>query len=482
MLESLQDVDEDQAKLVKKEYEGVNESIGRFFKRTSKDEKAFDDMMASLSFRVAKTTAAYQSVTHSTSSGRNMHAALDNLTSQHSSYMQQLSNLSYQIQQAKLGYGEAIAERREMSVKEVARVMCRLAESEWRSDIEGVKKGGQNIGRMANAAIWVQPEMGPAVTATSSDDAREQSDALSLGRSTSLRGPRAPSTATNDSSAPSTAPSSTARVPPLRQAPPSYRSDPVPQSTSDASASPLAPVPPRTVSQTDNIALRRPILRYGSAPAVPSAVKADEFGRTGTGASVPPGDATPQRQDSFVARMSAKYSSATLPGPEARADLQQTAQPIHTRSDSRVSVLAKRYSSPPDATFPSPPQSNSAMPASPPQPPAARPPHPHSHSLQYPSSSDLSPPHSFQQQASDPSPTQRQPTPRRPRAYEAAQPLPPRQPNPSFASSFSADSSGSYERHVSADAHPVPVGSRPGQSRQTERSSSSGSASGRMQI
>lgn len=35
ILEVLQDVDEGQAKLVKKEYEGVNESIGRFFKRTS---------------------------------------------------------------------------------------------------------------------------------------------------------------------------------------------------------------------------------------------------------------------------------------------------------------------------------------------------------------------------------------------------------------------------------------------------------------
>lgn len=296
-------------------------------------------MMASLNARVAKTTAAYQSVTHSTSSGRNMHAALDNLTSQHSSYMQQLSNLSYQIQQGKLGYGEAIAERREAAVKKVARVMCRLAEGEWRSDIEAVKRGGQKIGRLANAAIWVQPEMGPAVAATSSDDSREQSEIPSLGRSTSLRGPRAPSTATNDSSAPSTAPSSTARVPPLRQNPPSYRGDLLQQSTSNISTSSLPPVSPKTVPQTDNGGLRRPIPRYGSAPTVPLATEADEFGRTEMNASGTPRDATPQRQDSFVARMSAKYSSATMPGADSRADVQQ----VRRRAICRVLLELTRF-------------------------------------------------------------------------------------------------------------------------------------------
>ncbi|BGP27766.1 hypothetical protein JCM10295v2_006741 [Rhodotorula toruloides] len=310
MLEALQDVDEVHAKLVKKEYEGVNESIGRFFKRTSKDEKAFDDMMASLNGRVVQTTAAYQSVTHSTSSSRDMHAALDNITSQHVSYMQQLSNLSYQIQQAKLGYGEAIAERREPAVKEVARVMCRLAEGEWRTDIEGVRKGGQKIGRLANAAVWVHPEISPALVTTPGEVFGERDN------STNLRGPRGPSTGTNDSFAPPAAPSSTTTVPPLRQNPPSYRSDLILQSSSSETyaASPQ-PVSPRTVPQNDNAALRRPIPRYGSAPAVPSAAQADEFGRIDRSDADTRGDAKPQRQDSFVARMSAKYSSASVSDP-----------------------------------------------------------------------------------------------------------------------------------------------------------------------
>lgn len=367
MLETLQEVDEGHAKLVKKEYEGVNESVGRYFRKTSvrtepyasprpstdpparqKDEKAFDDMMASLNARVAKTTSAYQSVAHSATVGRNMHAALDNLTSQHSSYMQQLSNLSYQIQEAKRGYGEAIAERRETTVKEVARVVCRLAESVWRSDIEGVKKGGQKVGRLASASIWVQPEMGVAVAAASRDDVDEQVGSVPPQRSMSLRGPRAPSTATNDSSAASTAPSSGPRVA-LRQNPPSYRSDTVSQTMGDSPAASSQPVSPRTVPQNDSSALRKPIPRYGSAPAVPSAARADEFGRMPTGVTEMRGNERPQ-QDSFVARMSAKYSSAT----GTRVDPHQSPPQVRPKTLHAALTLMKRIARPPIRRTPAP--------------------------------------------------------------------------------------------------------------------------------
>lgn len=209
--------------------------------------------------------------------------------------------------------------------------------------------------------------------------------------------------------------------------------------------------------------LRRPTPRYGSAPPRASSratgeAGVDEFGRrTGEGedGATQRAGTAPQRQDSFVARMSAKYASGGAqrerenhaPAPAAPApQATQPAQPTHARSSSRVSLLAKRYSSPPEAGFAPPsgapppppqqqPQHTGAPPAAPPAASGRPAPPPRgwtdapraSAPYAYPSSSSPSPPPP-RPAASARAFSHAPPDPPRRRAYESAQPLPPAPP------------------------------------------------------
>lgn len=183
MLEALQEVEEKHARALRKEYEGLNDAIARYFRKTAvrprrrstcrddcvrradaadpsfvqKEEKAHEERLADLDARVAKATASYQSTarTASASSQRNMHAALDSMTAQHSSYMHELSSLSAQINQVKTAYAGEVASRREVATREVASTLCAIAEREWRQDVEAVRRGAETIGRLVSAAVWV---------------------------------------------------------------------------------------------------------------------------------------------------------------------------------------------------------------------------------------------------------------------------------------------------------------------------------------
>lgn len=206
--------------------------------RLQKEEKAYEDTIASLDAKVAKATSSYQSTSSSSStSSRNPHAHLDTLTSHHSSYMTTLSALSSHISTTKASYAGAIAARREAVAREVGRTVCALAEQEWRSRIDAAKKGGGSaLGRVVGAARWCEVGMesaaglfepvGPAEGEGEGDDGRDGPLAPSRsaddeprsargargdepGRSGTLRGPRAPSTSTTQTAASTTTPTST---------------------------------------------------------------------------------------------------------------------------------------------------------------------------------------------------------------------------------------------------------------------------------
>ncbi|TNY22055.1 hypothetical protein DMC30DRAFT_349622 [Rhodotorula diobovata] len=471
MLDALGETDGKQAKAVQKSYEGLNETVARFFKLTAKEEKAYEDTIASLDAKVAKATSSYQSLSStSSSSQRNMHAHLDSLTSHHSSYMSALSTLSSHITATKQSYAQAIAARREGIAREVGRVVCALAEGAWLGRVEGVKKGGGNtLGRVVGAGKWCEAGMEtaaglfePAVdahvgTATATNDeaaalGRAARGDESGGRSGTLRGPRAPSTSTTQTAtttATTTTTDSTHSSHPSTSSGPSYASRCSTRSTAAAAAA--------------EGVLRRPTPRYGSAPPRVSSratgeAGVDEFGRrTGEGedGATQRAGTAPQRQDSFVARMSAKYASGGAqrerenhaPAPAAPApQATQPAQPTHARSSSRVSLLAKRYSSPPEAGFAPPsgapppppqqqPQHTGAPPAAPPAASGRPAPPPRgwtdapraSAPYAYPSSSSPSPPPP-RPAASARAFSHAPPDPPRRRAYESAQPLPPAPP------------------------------------------------------
>ncbi|GAA5821586.1 hypothetical protein JCM3770_005304 [Rhodotorula araucariae] len=199
-----------------------------------------------------------------------------------------------------------------------------------------------------------------------------------------------------------------------------------------APASPPVPTHPQQgpEAEGDGSALRRPTPRYGSAPPAGSggggdpAADADEFGRMprrGPG-SERAATGPPPRRDSFVARMSAKYAPAPVHvhvdergqhQPPAPAPVQVAA---HARSSSRVSLLAKRYSSPPAPTIAAGGFSTMGGLTPPPSPP------PRAQAASAPDSEERPQPQAPQ----PPPPPAPVPVsaPRR-RAYEAASPLPP---------------------------------------------------------
>ncbi|GAA5820948.1 hypothetical protein JCM11251_001890 [Rhodosporidiobolus azoricus] len=539
LYETLAELDQKAAKGFEKDYEAVNEVVARFFKKTAKDEKAYEDALATLDAQIAKSTAKYQTLSASSTSSRSMHSALDSLTSQHTSYMNHLSNLSRQVQQTKALYAAAFAEKRELIAREVARAVCSMAEKEWKHRVESTRKGGKEIGRVVNGGAWCEVGMEEGgAAAFSADDVLDetaiksatpqpslptndfsplprQAQSGTVQQNTSLRGPKAPSSSSGlttstinhpqapsfssyDSSSRSGSAHSTRRSAPLIQSavveqadsgqssnhPPSTRrvSFDERDRLAGGTLTPLVQSPPFTHPHSPTSPflddLRRPTPRYGSLPPQSQLGdergEADEFGRVsgGTGAK---GLA---REDSFVARMTAKYASKNAEGNvsgggsengQAGRMTEQSGGTIsnqagHNRTDSRIQQLAKRYSSPPEATYTQPlsPKS-SAVPSSLPSASGRRPlppTHRHSSSLQFPSTvsgtSEISSsysglpsspqpnrPHfgsssSYQTESNRPL-SQPESAARSPRAYERASPLP-SHPEPEVFSSNAAGS------------------------------------------
>ncbi|GJN94454.1 hypothetical protein Rhopal_007534-T1 [Rhodotorula paludigena] len=507
MLDTLGEVDGKHAKAVQKEYEALNDRVSKFFKRTAKEEKAFEDTVAALDARVAKATSSYQSSAHaaSSSSTRNMHAALDSLTAQHSTYMHALSGLSGQIQQTKASYAAAIADRRESVAREVARVFCGLAEKEWQVKVEATKKGGgEKLGRVVSAGAWCEAGMESAAQYLASETAAAIASTdvgePDVDRMATLRGPRAPSSSTVQTATTTTTSSSAhssqlstsssatnaGRPPsPARRSRPTETFEPPNAARRDTTPRPALPnldngrssdpqrpsynssrrssrdvggdvspaissgyrsepshdlhAQPRSASPgyahgfsqqsaVDEV-LRRPTPRYGSAPASGSGVGAvDEFGRTlrregEDGERAARSSTAPQRQHSFVARMSAKYAGhGTRGAPEGTrsAEEQQPNMASHDHQPSAHRPLPPTHRhtfSGLEASFTS---SSSLSPSSPTSPPLAHPQRPMFRSGAASSYRD-SPHASYDSPAAEAA----VPPARRPRAYEAAQPLPP---------------------------------------------------------
>ncbi|BGP58212.1 hypothetical protein JCM8202v2_005873 [Rhodotorula sphaerocarpa] len=408
MMEALQEVEEKHAKALKKEYEALNESIARYFRRTAKEEKAHEDELADLDSRVAKATASYHSSARSTSassSQRNMHIALDSMTSQHAAYMQHMSSLSGQINLVKATYAQEIANRREAAARDFTRALCAMAEREWRGEVEAVKKGAGDIGRLISATVWIEAGMENVAVAVAGDRHREEEDDEPLARggvaappplnSTSeSRQSRAPSSGTFETA------SSLPETPgPIGRAYASYTvsssatgstsrsgahaSYPSPglsglrESTSSATREDFAGDQPTESPRNRAFERRRP----SSTGALPTPSGRDSFAsslsadkikaayqqqQTSSDRTSPPPSEPPMvhpgperrvdqpvqpvsRQDSFVARMSRKYAeTASIDQPPPDLHEAVPGPTRHARSDSRVSQLAKRYSAPPE--------------------------------------------------------------------------------------------------------------------------------------
>ncbi|KAG0666870.1 hypothetical protein C6P46_003580 [Rhodotorula mucilaginosa] len=455
MMDALYEVEERHAKALRKEYEALNEAVARYFRRTAKEEKAHEDQLADLDERVAKATAAYHSNARSSaaSSQHNLHVALDSMTTQHSMYMNQLSTLSAGINAAKVQYSHEIATRRRIAGAEFAYSLCTLTEREWRKHVEAVKKGADSIGRVVAAAAWVQPGMenvsalasDPPLDAKTAPDLPEQRypsegmneiSTLGSSRFASGSGHGPPSSSLSSRAASSLGP---AHDSPLRPPPRSFAHE-----TSFASQTSLSePLKSpydgseafvRTVDRDigNDASPTRTVEGYqhdhpSGEILSPTMSSSWEHPNRATGTAAPqnkptlnrspaptsPFSSSPQhsffeepfsrRQDSIVARLSRKYSENESIAEIAPKPPPPQPESWHKGSDSRVSQLAKRYSSPPAPLSP-------ALAPQPETQPSFAPPYANS-----------------QDTAARGTPS---PGPQRYRAYQAAQPLPP--PSPSL--------------------------------------------------
>ncbi|ORY76296.1 hypothetical protein BCR35DRAFT_305969 [Leucosporidium creatinivorum] len=157
MFETLAEVDLKHAKVVKKEYESLNELAGKWFTKTSKEEKAFDESLAQLDYKVQKATAAYEKTRPRAPKPTMIDA--QHAAASHDRYIQSLSVLSSSISSLKLSYAESSGEKRDRVVKEVGRALCGLAEAGWRNRVEGTKKGGEKAGSVVEAGVFCESGM-----------------------------------------------------------------------------------------------------------------------------------------------------------------------------------------------------------------------------------------------------------------------------------------------------------------------------------
>ncbi|GAA5992406.1 hypothetical protein JCM5350_000966 [Sporobolomyces pararoseus] len=166
MFETFGETDSKFSKLIQHQYEQINDLTNKYFKKTAKEEKNFEDSLSLLDSKVSKATQSYQKYTlkNSTSSSSSSSSApllvgtnhLDSLTQSHSNYVQTLQLLQSQTNSLKLEYGIEIHKRREKIGRELARVFSGLSEKNWRNRIEGVRKGGdQVIGKVLTKGVWV---------------------------------------------------------------------------------------------------------------------------------------------------------------------------------------------------------------------------------------------------------------------------------------------------------------------------------------
>ncbi|KAI5477025.1 hypothetical protein MNV49_006901 [Pseudohyphozyma bogoriensis] len=157
MMGDLADVDLKTAKQVQASYESVNSVASKFFKQVAKEEKAYDDNLSNLDSKVQKANASYDK--NRRTSPRPTMSTAANLTASHDTYIATLSTLSATISSVKSSHASSMGALREKALKTIAKGLSGLAETSWRSRVEGAKKGGPGVGELIERAMWCEVGM-----------------------------------------------------------------------------------------------------------------------------------------------------------------------------------------------------------------------------------------------------------------------------------------------------------------------------------
>lgn len=123
--------------------------------------------------KVQKATAAYEKSRPRPSNTRSLSTDQSAALS-HDKYITALSSLSASIGATKKSHAESMGEKRERAGKEVGRVLCGLADREWKNRIEGTKMGGVKAGEVAQRGVWCEVGMPAEVPSDTPDTPMEQ--------------------------------------------------------------------------------------------------------------------------------------------------------------------------------------------------------------------------------------------------------------------------------------------------------------------
>ena len=118
-------------------------------------------------------------------------SAAQSAAASHDKYIASLSSLSSTIASVKKGHAESVGEHRQRATREVARIMCGVADASWRSRVEATRRGGEKAGEVVARGVWCESGMPglapeedePAVAAPAQQQPSQQQAA-------STRGPR----------------------------------------------------------------------------------------------------------------------------------------------------------------------------------------------------------------------------------------------------------------------------------------------------
>ena len=139
IFENITETTSKHAKLIQKEYEALNEHCARYFRRVAKEEKAHDELLDTLDSKVKKAHAG-----HEKNVKRSGRGAIDS----HDKYIQTVQGLTQDISRAKVNHSSSVGTKTFVTSLVVASTLGGMADSEFKSLCESVRRSGPHIGKL----------------------------------------------------------------------------------------------------------------------------------------------------------------------------------------------------------------------------------------------------------------------------------------------------------------------------------------------
>lgn len=137
--EAKAEVSSKQAKMIQKEYEALNEHCAKYFKRVAKEERSFDEQLDALDSKIKKANAS-----HDKGAKKSSKAALES----HDKFIQAMQALTNEVARLKSTHSSSVGTKTFVTSLMVAATVGGLADAEFKTSCESVRRSGQHIGNL----------------------------------------------------------------------------------------------------------------------------------------------------------------------------------------------------------------------------------------------------------------------------------------------------------------------------------------------